>query len=176
VPSSNHTGLPSEVLNFNVTNNVALNPLVVNGRALARVQTLKGNAHITFISLAMASTQRVLPLRLLILRAWSTKMGTSIPKVLLKVAHLPLLKERNDAFAEPQNLWNPPVECRLGVNALCNGIFSHFQWMQLLQVLEGLPCHGAVLPLATDLPTMRAATLGGMSFHKDILVCEGNYG
>ncbi len=37
--------LPSEVLNFNVKNHVAFNPLVVKGRALAWVQTLKGNVH-----------------------------------------------------------------------------------------------------------------------------------
>ncbi len=39
-------GLPSEVLNFNVKNHVAFNPLVVKGCALAQVQLLKGNVHI----------------------------------------------------------------------------------------------------------------------------------
>jgi hypothetical protein len=48
--------------------------------------------------------------------------------------------------------------------------------MRLLQVLEGLLCHGAVLPFAADLPTMRVAMLGGTNFHNDILVCKGNFG
>jgi hypothetical protein len=46
--------------------------------------------------------------------------------------------------------------------------------MRLLQVLEGLPCCGAILPLAADLPTIHAAMLGGTSFHDNILVWEGN--
>ncbi len=54
--------------------------------------------------------------------------GNLDPKlhVLLKVAHLSLLNKGNDVFVEPQNLWSPPVEPRLMVNAMCNGIFSHF--------------------------------------------------
>ncbi len=42
--------------------------------------------------------------------------------------------------------------------------------------LEGPPCRGAILPLAADLPTIRVAMLGGMSFHNNSLVCEGNSG
>ncbi len=48
--------------------------------------------------------------------------------------------------------------------------------MRLLQVLEGLPCCGAVLPLAADLPTIHVAILGGTPFHNNILVCKGNSG
>ncbi len=48
--------------------------------------------------------------------------------------------------------------------------------MRLLQVLEGLPCCRAVLPLAADLPTIRVAMLGKTSFHDNILVFEGNCG
>jgi hypothetical protein len=39
-------GLPLKVLNFDVENHVAFNPLVVKGRALARVQTFESNAHV----------------------------------------------------------------------------------------------------------------------------------
>jgi hypothetical protein len=46
--------------------------------------------------------------------------------------------------------------------------------MRLLHVLEGLPCYGAVLPLAADFPTIHVLMLGGMSFHDNILVCKGN--
>jgi hypothetical protein len=113
-------------------------------------------------------------------RHWNVKRHWNLnPKlcVLLKVAHLQLLNEGKDVFVEPQNLCNPPVECRLMVNALRNGAFSHLLWMRLLQVFEGLPCHGAILPLAADLPTIPVVTLGGgMSFNDNILVCEGNCG
>ncbi len=47
-------------------------------------------------------------------------------QVLLKVAHLLLINKGDDAFAELQNLWNPPVECGLVINALRDGIFIHF--------------------------------------------------
>ncbi len=48
MPASNHTGLPLEVINFDVKNDVAFNPLVVKGPMLAQVQTFEssGNAHV----------------------------------------------------------------------------------------------------------------------------------
>jgi hypothetical protein len=39
-------GLPSELLNFDVKNHVALNPLVVQGHVHALVQTFESNAHL----------------------------------------------------------------------------------------------------------------------------------
>ncbi len=48
--------------------------------------------------------------------------------------------------------------------------------MRLFQVIEGIPCSEAVLPLAADLPTICVATLGGMSFHNNNLVCKENRG
>ena len=127
MPSSNHTGLLSEVLNFNVKNHVASNPLVVKGHALARVQTFKGNVHI-FYFLGNDICPKGIAIALVNFKSMVNPGGNLDPKlhVLLKVAHLPLLNKENDEFAEPQNLWNPPLECRLVVNALRNGLFSHF--------------------------------------------------
>ncbi len=116
MPASNHTGLPLKVLHFDAKNHVAFNPLVVKGCTLAWVQAFESNVHIFHFFGNGVCPQGVAALSSS--RAWSTKVGT-------KVAHFLLLKKENDAFAEPQNLWNPPVECRLVVNALRNGIFSH---------------------------------------------------
>jgi hypothetical protein len=127
VPPSNHTGLPSKVLNFDVKNHVAFNPLVAKGRALAQVQTFKGNAHI-FHFFGNGIFPKGVVIALVDFKSMVNRGGNLDPKLhdLLKVAHLLLLNEGNDVFAEPQNLWKPPVERRLVVNALHNNIFSHF--------------------------------------------------
>jgi hypothetical protein len=120
-------GLPSEVLNFNAKNHVAFNPLVVKGHALARVQTLKGNSHI-FHLFCNSVCPKGIAIALVNFESMVNRGGDLDPKlqVLLKVAHLLLLIKGNDAFAEPQYLCNPPVERGLVVNALHDGIFSHF--------------------------------------------------
>ena len=120
-------GLPSEVLNFNVKNHVAFNPLVVKGRTLARVQTLKGDVHI-FHFFSNGVCPKGIAIALVNFESMVNQGGYLDPKlqVLLKVAHLLLFNKGNDAFMEPQNLWNPPVEHGLVVNALRDGIFSHF--------------------------------------------------
>jgi hypothetical protein len=108
-------------------NHAAFNPLVVKGCALARVQTLKGNAHI-FHFFSNGVCPKGIAILLVDCKGMVNRGGDLNPKlqVLLKVGHLPLFNKGNDAFTEPQNLWNPPVERGLVVNALRDGIFSHF--------------------------------------------------
>ncbi len=106
---------------------MAFNPLVVKGRTISRGQTLKGNAHI-FHFFCNGVCPKGIAIAPVNFESMVDRGGDLNPKlqVLLKVAHLPLLNKGNDAFAEPQNLWNPPVECGLVANALHDGIFSHF--------------------------------------------------
>jgi hypothetical protein len=128
VPASNHTGLPLEVLNFDVKNHVAFNPLVVKGRALAWVQTFESNGHV-FHLFGNGIFPKGVAIALVNVKSMVNQGWNLNPKlhVLLKVAHLLLLNKGNDVLVELQNLWNSPVECRLVVNAnsLCNGTFSH---------------------------------------------------
>jgi hypothetical protein len=105
---------------------VAFNPLEVKGRTLAWVQTLKGNAHI-FHFFSNGVCPKGIAILLVDCEGMVNRCGDLHPKlkVLLKVAHLLLFNKGNNVFTELQNLWNPPVECRLVVNALRDGIFSH---------------------------------------------------
>ncbi len=84
---------------------MAFNPLVVKGRALARVQTLKGNVHI-FHFFSNDVCPKGIAILLVNFESMVNQGGDLDPKlqVLLKVAHLLLLNKGNDAFPEPQNL------------------------------------------------------------------------
>ncbi len=106
---------------------MSFNPLVVKGRVLARVQTFKCNAHV-FHFFGNGVWSKGVAIALVNFKSMVNRGGNRNPKLCihLKVAHFLPIKEGNDAFAEPKNLWNPPVECRLIINALRNGIFSHF--------------------------------------------------
>ncbi len=106
---------------------MAFNPLVAKGHALARVQTFKGYAHV-FHFFGNGVCPKGVAIALVGFESMVNQGGNFDPKlhVFLKVAHLPLLNKGNDAFAEPQNLWNPLLKHRLMVNDLRNGIFSHF--------------------------------------------------
>ncbi len=102
MPPSNNTGLPSEVLNFDVKDYVAFNPLVVKGRPLAWVQTFESNVHV-FHFFGNGVCPKGVAIALVNFESMVNRGGNLDPKlhVLLKVAHLPLLNEGNDAFAEP---------------------------------------------------------------------------
>jgi hypothetical protein len=105
---------------------VAFNPLAVKGHGLAQVQTFKGNVH-GFHFFGNGICPKDVAVALVDFESMVNQDGNLNPKlhVILKLAHLPLLNKGNDLFADLPNLWNPPIEHRLVVNALCSGIFSH---------------------------------------------------
>jgi hypothetical protein len=78
VPTSNHTGLPSEVHNFDVKNHVAFNPLVVKGHALARVQTFESNAHVIHF-FGNGVCPKGVAIVLVNFKSMVNEVGTSIP-------------------------------------------------------------------------------------------------
>ena len=69
---------------------------------------------------------------------------------LFQELHTPFLNQCNDMFAFVQHDIYPPFESWFIVDALRDCIICNSKWVHLLQVLEGLPGGGPVLPLDAE--------------------------
>ncbi len=92
----------------------------------------------SFISLAMASAQKVLSFLLSSSRASLTVLGNAMPNlcVPLKITGVPLSYKRNIVVPLPQNMRYPPIESWFMVNAQDLGIFGCINRVRLLNSLS----------------------------------------